>query len=200
MTTGRRTPIAPLLTIVGGAIAVIGSFLTWFSLSGLLEGSAKGIDASDGWITFTAGLIAAAAGLAALARGGRRALGVLAILGGLAAGGVGVLDATTIRDQLADEISEQTGASADDVRVQIDQAVDAGQLEVTIGIGLYLVIAGGAVALVGGLMQVARGPGAAGAPAMPASAPPMAAPPYMPTASPPPTPPAPAPPPGTPPS
>jgi hypothetical protein len=60
------------------------------------------------------------------------------------------------------------------VRTVLDQAIDAGQLSVSISIGLYVVIGGGVVAVVGGILGL-RGsgepavPGHTAAPATPAT-------------------------------
>jgi hypothetical protein len=204
MTTGRRTPIGPAAMLVGGALLVLGSFLTWFTFTGPdVSESGNGIDGGDGWITLGAGVVVIAAGIAAL-KAGRRALGVLALLAGLVGAGVGLYDALSARDQLSEEVAVQNGISEEQARQLVDEVLDSDQYELSIGIGLYLVIAGGAIGLVGGLMQAAAGSGPAGAPSMPGTAPPIAA---MPPASTPsaggtlpPTPPAPAPPPDTPPA
>lgn len=209
MTTERRTPIGPALMLVGGALLALGSFLTWFTFTGPdVSESGNGIDGGDGWITFGAAVVLLAAGIAAL-KAGRRALGVLALLAGLVGAAVGTYDALSARDQLADEVAVQNGISAEQARQLVDDVLDSDDYELSIGIGLYLVIAGGAIGLVGGAMQVMAGRGASGAPSMPMSAAPVGAmpPSSMPPASmppsggaPPPTPPAPAPPPDAPPT
>jgi hypothetical protein len=117
----RRTPIGPVLAIVGGALLVVGSFLAWAEVSGGgVAVSAKGIDGSDGWVTVIAGAVALAVGIAAM-RGPRRALAILALLAGLAGGGLGVYDALTAQDSVldaaAEEIAPQFGATPDEVRV-----------------------------------------------------------------------------------
>jgi hypothetical protein len=199
----RRTPIGPVLAVVGGALLVVGSFLAWAKVSGGgVSVSAKGIDGSDGWVTVIAGAVALAVGIAAM-RGPRRALAILAILAGLAGGGLGVYDALTAKDSVldaaAEEIAPGFGATPEEVRGLLDDAIDAGQLEISLSIGLYIVIAGGALALVGGALQLGGGsqapsmPGAFTADAVPASAPPSAPPSGFaaPEVAPPPAPPAP---------
>jgi hypothetical protein len=64
------------------------------------------------------------------------------------------------------------GASAQQVRTVLDQAIDAGQLSVSISIGLFIVIGGGVVALVGGILGLRdagqpAGPGRTTAPGTP---------------------------------
>lgn len=149
-------PIGSVLAIVGGALLVVGSFLVWVSLSGGgFSESTTGVDGSDGWITFVAGLVAIAAGFLAI-RSGRRALAVLAILAGLAGGGLGLYDALTVRDSIAEELAPQLGVSVEEARAGVDLLVDSGQLDISMGIGLYLVLAGGALAFIGGLSLLVR--------------------------------------------
>jgi hypothetical protein len=157
-------PIGPVLALIGGALLAIGSFLAWAEVSGGgVSTSAAGIDGTDGWITLIAGLVAIAVGLVAL-RAGRRMLAVLAIVAGLVGGGVGVYDALTAEDSVldaaAEEIAPQFGASAEEVRVLLDEAIDAGQLSISISIGLYMVIVGGVLPRRGAPAPAAAGAGA----------------------------------------
>jgi hypothetical protein len=113
-----------------------------------------------------------------MARGTRRVLAVLVILAGIVGGGIGLYDALTAKDSVLDAAAEELapafGVSAQQVRTVLDQAIDAGQLSVSISIGLYVVIGGGVVALVGGILGL-RGsgeravPGQTAAPATPAT-------------------------------
>ena len=77
-------------------------------------------------------------------------------------GGIGLYDALTAKDSVLDAAAEELapafGVSAQQVRTVLDQAIDAGQLGVSISIGLYVVIGGGVVALVGGILGL-RGSG-----------------------------------------
>jgi hypothetical protein len=187
-----RAPIGAILAILGGALLAVGSFLTWAEVSGGgTSVTAKGIDGSDGYITLVAGIVAIVAGLA-MTRQGARLLAILAVLAGLIGGAVGLYDALTAQDSVldtaAEEIAPTLGASVDEVRSLLDQAVDAGEISISISIGLYLVIGGGVLAFVGGLLAM-RGRERAGAgtgesftppdtpsPAMPPPMPPTAPP------------------------
>ena len=122
----------------------------------------------DGWIALVAGAIALVVGLGMMRGVGKRAVGVLAIVAGLVGGGVGVLDALTAKDSVldsaAEELAREFGGSVEEMRALLDAAIDAGDLGVTVAVGLYLVIAGGALAIVGGVIALRR---ASAVPAMP---------------------------------
>jgi hypothetical protein len=177
-----------ILTMVGGALLAIGSFLSWAEVSGGgTSVTAKGVDGTDGYITLIAGIVALGVGFA-MTRQPKRMLAILAVLAGLIGGGVGLYDALTAKDSVldtaAEEIAPELGASVGEVRALLDQAIDSGELSISISLGLYIVIGGGALALVGGLLSM-RGAGkavegtAAGfttaTPAVTAEAPPMPA-------------------------
>jgi hypothetical protein len=167
-TERRAAPVGPVLAIAGGALLAVGSFLEWATVSVAVTGvdaetaSTSGIDSSDGWVTLVAGAVAMLVGIVALRRP-RRALAVLAIVAGLAGGALGVYDVVnaedSVLDALAEETAAQAGLPADQVRAALDAARDAGELslDISIGIGLIGVIAGGALAVVGGLLQMAGG-------------------------------------------
>jgi hypothetical protein len=154
----RGAPIGPILAIVGGALLAIGSFLPWAEVSGNgVSSSASGIDGSDGFVTVVAGAVAIVTGIVAM-RAGRRLLAILAVVAGLVGGGLGVYDALTAEDSVldtaAEEIAPQFGVTPEQVRTLLDEAIAGGELSVSISIGLYVVIAGGALALVGGAIQM----------------------------------------------
>jgi hypothetical protein len=165
-----HTPVAGILGVVGGALLALGSFLDWAEVSGGGRSvTANGVDGSDGYITLVAGIVAVVAGIV-MAKGTRRALAVLVILAGIVGGGIGMYDALTAKDSVLDAAAEELAptfeATAQQVRTVLDQAIDAGQLSVSISIGLYVVIAGGVVALAGGILGL-RG---SGEPAVPGQA------------------------------
>lgn len=197
-TAGRSTPIAAILAIAGGALLAIGSFLAWAEVSGSgTSVTASGTDGTDGWITFASGLVVLAAGAILMRGSGRRALAIVAIVAALIGGGVGLYDALTAKDRVLDDAAEELagsfGGTAEEVRALLDQAIDAGEIGISISLGLYIVIAGGALGIVGGVMAMRGAAAAPAVPAMssiPAAAPPaptapMAEPPGMPAPPPP---------------
>ena len=156
-----RAPIGAILAIAGGALLVVGSFLPWVTLTqGGVSESATGIDGSDGYVTVVAGLVALGAGIMMM-RQTKRALAILALVAGLVGGGLGVYDALTVKDSIAAEVASQVGISVEEARVALDQGIEAGLFDISTGIGLYPVIGGGVVAVIGGLMSM-KGSGSAG--------------------------------------
>ncbi|HET9248852.1 MAG TPA: hypothetical protein VFP13_02770 [Actinomycetota bacterium] len=135
-----RAVLAGALALAGGVLAVVGSFLAWAEVSaGPFSEQAKGVDGWEGKASILGGAVMAAAGIRVLV-GSHQAMARLrpsAAIGGLVAAGVGLYTALTVRDQLVDAAS--TGLS----RSEVERALDSGMLELSIGVGLYLVIAGG---------------------------------------------------------
>jgi hypothetical protein len=81
---------------------------------------------------------------------------VVAVLVGLVGGGLALYDALTAKDSVldaaAEELAPSFGVSADQVRAALDLAIDDGQLGVSISVGLYVAMAGGLIAIVGGVL------------------------------------------------
>ena len=158
-TGATRTPIGRVLMIAGGLLTAIGSFLAWAKLeAGTDSATASGIDGSDGYITLVAGIVIAVCGLASFARA-RRALAVLAIVGGVVAAGIGAYDAVSAEesaiDALATELSGSFGVSGSEAKALLEEAVDQGLVSVSLQFGIFLVIAGGALGIVGGALGAA---------------------------------------------
>ncbi|HET7929573.1 MAG TPA: hypothetical protein VFM40_08490 [Actinomycetota bacterium] len=149
-----RSVLAGALALAGGVLAIVGSLLVWAEVSaGPFTEQARGIDGWEGKAAIVSGVVMAAAGIRVLA-GSRQAMTRLlpsAAIGGLVALGVGVYTIVTIRDQLVD------AAASEIPRAEVERALDSGLLELTIGIGLYLVIAGGVQGIVAALVALGSG-------------------------------------------
>jgi MFS family permease len=151
--------MAGLLALVGGAVAIGSAWLPWMIIGGEW---AKGIDATqsdmglaNGNYLVAAGAVAAVCGLL-LVLGIARSPSMKLLLGlGAIAGGIGVcvIEAAAYM-KVNDTISlyNSTGGLGS-------------MMGVSIGWGIYVGAAGGAVAALGGLLALAAKPGAAGAPA-----------------------------------
>jgi hypothetical protein len=166
--------MAAALAVVGGAIAAAGSLLPWAKASvGPSSFSAKGIDGWEGKVTIVAGVVMLAVGVFAFlgAEGARARLPASAIAGGIAAAGVGIYTALTATDQIVDsaasEIAGELGVPAEHARSAVQAALDHGLLQLSLQVGLYLVIAGGILGIVAGILAtLTREP----VPAMPVQA------------------------------
>lgn len=170
MSTGERSAsVRPgvMLALIGGLLAAIGSPLPWLKATfnaaalgggGFQSKTANGFD-GDGWITLVAGLIVLFVGIAmwSMKRSGK-GLSVLVALGGLVAGGTALYDMLTAKTTIINEAASQAagaGVSVDQVKALLNQAFDQGVIKISPGIGIFVVIAGGAIALVGGLLLLA---------------------------------------------
>jgi hypothetical protein len=144
-----RALLAGTLALAGGLLAVVGSFLSWADVSaGPFTEQARGVDGWEGKAAIVSGVVMVAAGIRVLARS-HQAMARLrpsAAIGGLVAVGVGLYTALTIRDQLVETMATKLP------RAEVERALDRGLLELTIGIGLYLVIAGGVQGVVAALV------------------------------------------------
>jgi hypothetical protein len=163
----RSSPGGPIFAFVGGVLAVVGSTLTWASVgAGGREFDTGGLGLTDGWITLGLGGLVAVAAVAMLTvrrRGAWRALGLLAAGGAIVAGSISVNDAVTASDSVgeavAEEVARASGLPVEEARDQVDRDMDAGLLTVSVEAGLSVVLAGAALALLGGIASAASGQG-----------------------------------------
>jgi uncharacterized membrane protein len=159
------SPVAAILTIVGGLLVILGSFLTWFSVtadaSALGGGSATvsvtGMD-GDGTITLIAGIVLVILGGVMFAMRGRNmtALSIIALLAGVVAALVAIYDITTAKSNATDSVAE-TIASQSGGQVSVDQARQVLQLvhfNISIGIGVILVAVAGILGAIGGVLGI----------------------------------------------
>ena len=155
--------IQPLhLALGGGALVILGAFLPWASVSINFAGessshSTNGMD-GDGKITLVLGLCAV--GLTVLKNPAKTKLfALIALIAAGLAALIGLYDAS------------QIGGNSD-ARAMMEAAGDA--IKVSLGMGIYLTIIGGAAASVGSLMRWKSAPApqsAAQPPAMPPAPP-----------------------------
>jgi len=139
ITTANRQ--AGYLGLVSSGLAVIGSFLVWvtITIAGLSPpGSAQtGWDGGDGRTILVAGVAASIASIALLI--GVRELWVKVLL--LISGAIAAIIAIV---NMVD-----AGSKAHDIRMEF--GIPAGDVKARIGIGLYLVVIGGAGLVAAGL-------------------------------------------------
>lgn len=165
-TAPRTSPVGGILAALGGILAIVGSLLAWATVEANFFGQSQtqdvtGTEGGDGTITLVAGVIMLIAGIVLLmirTGGLRRAAAVLAIVAGLVSAGIGIYDMIDIKSNALDDIITEFGGDPDTIteeqRTQIEDA-----FEISVGYGLYLVIAAGVIGLVGGILGL-RGGGA----------------------------------------
>jgi hypothetical protein len=162
--TARIHPgIAEVLVVLGAAAAAVGSFLEWFRIRVEVRGlgvvartvTSKGIDGSDGKITLIAGLVAVLMGLVMVlwTSGSRRvAIGVVALLAGLTAAAISGFDAATAQQRFIDAnapaLAARTHIPAATAARLYEALFRSGALKISLAPGIFIVIAGGALAAV----------------------------------------------------
>lgn len=162
--SSRRAVAA--ITSVGGILAGTGSILPWAGVSVNLFGidvseNVRGTADLDGIVTLVAGVALAAAGLAALtltSPSARQGLAAVALVAGLVVGALGLYNAVQIKTTAVGEIAESLVAeanldaeAADELLTILERAID-----VSLGIGVVLIIVGGVLGVVGGTMEFGR--------------------------------------------
>jgi hypothetical protein len=163
-------PTAVLVGGIGGALLVVGSFLTWATVSlntakfaQLLHVPQASIAAAgenfsvsvagtkaDGRYTLVLGIVVIVGAIIAFTQVGRRKIGGLIMLIGGAIGAViPVLEIATKTSQINSAISGKSSALA---QAGISGDVFKSLFSITWGIGLWICLVGGVVALVAGVL------------------------------------------------
>jgi hypothetical protein len=126
-----------VLALVAGGLIALGSFLPWITATAALVGTLtrSGLDSGgDGLVTLGIGIGIAVAAIIALSTSGAiTAARVLAVLLGIGAVVVGVVDIGNVNDRIQ-AITSSSSAIA------------------SVGMGLYAVVLGGVIAVIGGLI------------------------------------------------
>ena len=147
MTTSERSggtsgAVAGIVTAIGGALLVIGTFLPFATVDAFgFSQSVTGMDTDSSWFYLGSGGVLLALGIVILMMrqaGIRRIVGVIGVIV------AGLMTVVSIMDLMG--LDDEIPAEA------------AGQLTVTAGIGLYMAIAGAIVGLIGsGMALFAKG-------------------------------------------
>jgi hypothetical protein len=158
--------VGPVLITVGGLLGAVGSWLNWFRIRRRLPGTpvedvlSRGFANIDGKLTFVFAVIAVAAGVLILYFSTRRSylwLGVVALIAGLWMAGLSTFDAATPRDRYVDAaaaVATEQGVPKEQAVTFFRQLVDTGVVTINLQVGIYLVIAGGAGAILGAVASV----------------------------------------------
>jgi len=177
----KRSPAAPILGLIAGVLLVIGSFLTWVvgsvdasrlesNIAGamgvdptMMAGTAGGNasysvsgvqDGGDGVITLVLGLVVVVLAVVVFSRAGRaRAVGTIMLLAGLISSATALYDLSRVADVKDEAI---TAAASGMEALGLDRSVFDGVFKMSAGIGLYLCALGGVLAVIAGILVLAR--------------------------------------------
>jgi hypothetical protein len=154
---------------VAAVSLIVGSFLTWATVSidvqafaqllgldassieaGLPETSISlsGMDVDDGTITLIAGIAALVLGVIALLRA-RRVVAALLIVAGLIGGGVALYDVSQANDAKQEALAEVEPVVQ---AIGLDASSIGEILDVSLGVGIWLCVFAGLVAIAGGVV------------------------------------------------
>jgi uncharacterized membrane protein len=155
-------------TSIGGLLVGLGSLMSWavIEIPGTTSSAPPtpvvGVDTPEGKVTLLLGLVLLIGGVAMRAitsRGFARVLGWIVMVSGLLATAIGVLDVVRKdsafnegAEKLARSISAPSGLPVSDLIDRI-RRIEV----VNLKLGIYIVIAGGVVGLIGGLLGLAWG-------------------------------------------
>lgn len=182
---GSSARMGPMLAVAGGVLLAIGSVLTWAKASididafaqalgvdpAQLQGAVgaetskvvSGTSTSDGKVALLCGLVAVILGVVAYAKRDRwKILGGVTVIAGLVGGGIALYDITKKDDVIA-EAKEAVGPTL--ASIGLDSSILDSIFKVSLGIGIWVCVIGGIVALLGGLMMMMNR-SSVGAPAM----------------------------------
>lgn len=178
----KRPTASAGITVLGGVAMALGAVLTFAKLDvGQLPIDARsigGLDTPDGKLFLGVGIaLVVLGGLMWIATSAalRRVAAVLAILGSGFMLYAAIVDITGIEDESLDAIAEAGAATTPGVTVeQVRAALEQFNVSIKPGIGLYIVLAGAALGVIGGVLSLlAKRP----EPALPAAPPPPGPPP-----------------------
>jgi hypothetical protein len=165
LSTSRPTTLrlAGFLTLaVGGALLGFGAVAEWARFEGF-DAPTSGIDVWEGFVALSAAFVTLIGLLAMrlVGPGVARAIAVLVVVGGLAAAALAGADALRARtrftdpgqrDRIARELAASSGLPVDPLREAIEEQFQ-GTFSVTLGPGIFLTIAGGALCVAGGVLS-----------------------------------------------
>jgi hypothetical protein len=183
--TDRTASPAAIVGLIGGALLVLGSFLTWVTVSFNLDAFAKvlsdatGLQVSasdlssnglagstsasgiknDGKLTLVAGAVVVVCAILLIAvANARKAAAIVMTIAGTLGGLVAAYNLLTKNSQI-DKALSNAGAQLKGLGISVDAFRSI--LNVKWGVGIYLCLLGGIIAVVGGVMS-RRSPAAVG--------------------------------------
>jgi hypothetical protein len=163
-----------MLAVAGGVLLAVGSVLTWAKASLDLDAFAQalgvdpaqlqaavgvetsktiaGTSTSDGKLALACGLVAVVLGVIAYLKKDKwKTLGVVTLIAGAVGGGIALYDVTK-KDDVISEAKESVGPTL--ASIGLDSSILDNIFKVSLGIGIWICVIGGIVALLGGLMMM----------------------------------------------
>ena len=168
----RPTPLRLfgfLFTAVGGLLIALGAISDWATvvfLGGAFPDSAtKGIDVPEGKVALGLGIFMLVAIVAMRLAGSfaaRRTIALLITVSALTALAIGLVDMVNALDRFggytvektAAQLANQSGQPIDEVRADLEATI-AKEGSIDLGLGIWLVVAGGVIGTIGGLLDLA---------------------------------------------
>jgi hypothetical protein len=162
-----KSLVGPIIILIGGAVTIVGSLLNWASVSvsapqlAALSQKVSGTSATEGKIAIVVGIAMAIGGLFTWLspnRALRRAMAIVAIVGGLVIAGLTIYDISTKDTQFNDAFRKgvrSTPAGATLTDAQVDALRDQFGVTFSLEFGIILTLIGGAIGLVGGVVALA---------------------------------------------
>lgn len=168
----RPTPLRLfgfLFTAVGGLLIALGAISNWATvvfLGGQFEGSATpGVDVVEGKVALGLGvllLIVIVSMRLARTTNVRRALALIILIGSVSALAIGIIDVVGAEsrfggyalDDIASAVAKQDNIPVVEARQRAQALIDA-EGSIDLGLGIWLVVAGGVIGTVGGLLDIA---------------------------------------------
>jgi hypothetical protein len=170
-----KTLAGPIITIIGGAAAILGSLLSWAKVSiaspllKSLSMKVTGTSATEGKITIACGIVLLIGGILILLGGTqslRRGMAIAAVVAGLVVLGVTTYDIATKDRQFNSAFREgvrSTPAGAALSDAQIDALRSRFGVTFSLEFGIILALVGGVIGGIGGVVALAaKEPEAAG--------------------------------------
>jgi hypothetical protein len=163
-----RFPLGGLLSLVGGAAILVGSFLVWIELStpgigfqgGRVGGTTKALDLTLGIVAMIGGgLVILGALLWTARRSVGRFFGTIVLLGAIGAAAVGVYVLLTLQSRFIDAGVREAASPdlpAEKIESLLTRLFNGGTIDVSPGIGLWVVLGGAALALLAGIVGLMR--------------------------------------------
>ena len=144
----RAIPWGRILVVIGGGLAVLGSFLPWISMTAPLVGSVtkSGIEGGgDGIVTLVVGLVVALLGVALVARSGSTPRAVLGtVLTSVVLGGLAFYDMADVN----------TPAVLAHTQLILEDNPFTDAVNISTGMGLYVILVGAVLGFVGAIVAL----------------------------------------------